>query len=934
MKKSPRNAIKRLAIGTLAGALTFSTMVGTEMMSDPVSVKAATTTARQAESLGRGLIAMKTSNGVFISWRYLGTDSSSVGFNIYKDGKKINSSVINNSTNFTDRSGSTSSKYYVATVVNGKEVEKSETVSVYQNQYFDIPLNKPAGGSVKGSSYTYTPNDASVADLDGDGEYEIILKWDPSNSKDNSQKGYTGSVIIDAYKMNGTRLWRVDLGKNIRAGAHYTQFMVYDFDGDGSAEMVCKTADGTKDGKGTYIGDNSKDYRNSSGYVLSGPEYLTLFDGKTGAALDTINYEPARGTVKSWGDSYGNRVDRFLGAVAYLNGKTPSVVMCRGYYTRAVLVAYNVSNKKLVKQWKFDSNDSGNSAYAGQGFHNLATADVDNDGCDEIVYGACTIDHNGKGLYSTGLKHGDAIHVGDFDPTRPGLEAWGCFEEKYGAALWDAKTGKVLVRKNASTDTGRCIAGNFVPGNKTAEMASYSDSVLYDASGNKVGNWSDVTKWGMNYAIYWDGDLEQEALDRTFIDGYKKGRLFTAEGCVSNNTTKANSSITADIIGDWREEVVLPTEDGNKLRVFSTTIETNYRLYTLMHNMQYRCQVAAQNVGYNQGAYTDYFIGTGYNLPAQPNIYTVGKKGTATNSGASNSGSSNSGALTQIGNVKDGWYYIKNINSQKYLQVKDNLGKNGQNVEISKGTGVTGQKWYVKNLGNGYVSIQNALGYMLDVTAGSSDNSVNIEIYSANGRDSQTFALAKTNSSNVFGILTKSSELRKGLDVQGNKTADGTNVQQYSYGEQGNQTWVFEPITYTASTNTGNENVGSATGNVNPGSTTGNANPGSATGNSNAGSTNSCAVSVKVESDWTSGATASITVKNTSGKDIKNWKVTINMDRVVTNIWNANLVSSEKGKTIISCPGWQTTLKAGESYTINGMLGNSASTVIKSAILQ
>ena len=187
--------------------------------------------------------------------------------------------------------------------------------------YFDIPIQKPAGGTTPdGVAYTYSPNDASVADLDGDGEYEIILKWDPSNSKDNAQSGYTGNVYIDAYKMNGKRLWRIDLGRNIRAGAHYTQFMVYDFDGDGYAEMVCKTADGTVDGEGNIIGDGSKDYRSSSGYILSGPEYLTLFDGRTGKAIDTIDYEPGRKCCRL-GDSYGNRVDRFLAGVAYLDGK-------------------------------------------------------------------------------------------------------------------------------------------------------------------------------------------------------------------------------------------------------------------------------------------------------------------------------------------------------------------------------------------------------------------------------------------------------------------------------------------------------------------------------------------------------------------------------------------------------------------------------------
>ena len=315
---------------------------------------------------------------------------------------------ITNSTNLQDASGTSSSKYTVRAVVGGTEQAASAAASVWGNNYLSVPLSIPAGGTTPdGVAYTYSANDASAGDLDGDGEYELIVKWDPSNSKDNSQSGYTGEVFIDAYKLNGTRLWRISLGKNIRAGAHYTQFMVYDLDGDGKAEVAMKTADA------------SKDYRNSSGYVLSGPEFLTIFNGQTGKALSTVNYEPARGNVSDWGDNYGNRVDRFLAAIAYLDGERPSLVMARGYYTRTVLVAYNWRNGQLTKQWTFDSNTSGNAGYAGQGNHNLSVADVDGDGKDEIIYGAMAVDDNGKGLYTTGLHHGDAMHL-TWTPTVPG----------------------------------------------------------------------------------------------------------------------------------------------------------------------------------------------------------------------------------------------------------------------------------------------------------------------------------------------------------------------------------------------------------------------------------------------------------------------------------------------------------------------------------
>lgn len=744
--------------------------------------------ARQVENLDRGLVAIKTSSGVYLSWRYLGTDSSSIGFYIYRNGSKINSSLLTSSTNYLDTSGSSSSTYYVQAVVNGSVTDTSDTVSVQANNYFDISLNKPSGGTTPdGTAYTYSPNDASVADLDGDGEYEIILKWDPSNSKDNSQDGYTGNVIIDAYKLNGTRLWRIDLGKNIRAGAHYTQFMVYDFDGDGAAEMVCKTADGTKDGTGSIIGSSSADYRTSAGRILSGPEYLTLFDGKTGANLDTIDYEPGRGTVSAWGDSYGNRVDRFLAAVAYLNGKTPSVVMCRGYYTRAVLVAYNVENKKLVKQWKFDSDSSGNSAYAGQGNHNLAVADVDQDGYDEIVYGACTIDHNGKGLYSTGLKHGDALHVGDFLPDRSGLEIWSCFESSpYGAALRDASTGNSIFKYTASSDTGRALAGNFIPGNNSAEFVSSASSNVYNGSGSTVAQWSDITKWNPNFAVYWDDDLEQEVLDRTMVDGYGKGRLLTASGVTYTNGSKSNCSIAADILGDWREEIVWPTSDGTALRVYVTTSVTSSRVYTLMHDTQYRCQIASQNVAYNQPAHTSFFLGTGYSLPSQPNVYAAG---------ASSSTPSSS-------TIADGWYYIKNPASQKYLQVEDNTLASGQNVEIGTGTGVDGQKWYLTNASDGSFTLKNGLGYMLDVYGSSAADGTNIIIWPANGGNGQSFKLAATSTSGVYGILTKASNYASSLDIYNFGTTDGSNVNEWTYYTNTCQLWKFESTTAPSGSST------------------------------------------------------------------------------------------------------------------------------------
>ncbi|MGO4733643.1 rhamnogalacturonan lyase [Paenibacillus sp. 2KB_22] len=580
------------------------------------------------EYLDRGVVAVKTGTGVFVSWRLLGTEGSNVSFNVYRDGTKVNATPITNSTNLQDASGTSSSKYTVRAVVSGTEQAASAAASVWGNNYLSVPLSIPAGGTTPdGVAYTYSANDASAGDLDGDGEYELIVKWDPSNSKDNSQSGYTGEVFIDAYKLNGTRLWRIGLGKNIRAGAHYTQFMVYDLDGDGKAEVAMKTADGSKDGTGVVIGDASKDYRNSSGYVLSGPEFLTVFNGQTGKALSTVNYEPARGNVSDWGDNYGNRVDRFLAAIAYLDGERPSLVMARGYYTRSVLVAYNWRNGQLTKQWTFDSNTSGNSGYAGQGNHNLSVADVDGDGKDEIVYGAMAVDDNGKGLYTTGLHHGDAMHLSDLDPDRPGLEVFQVHEtpSNAGVEFRDAGTGQLIWGVKTTKDIGRGMAADIDPRYKGAEV--WADGSLYTAKGQKLGT---TLPSSTNFGIWWDGDLLRELLDSNRIDKWNYTNsttmnLLTASGVSSNNGTKSTPNLQADLFGDWREEVVWRTNDSSALRIYTTTAVTDKRIYTLMHDPVYRLGVAWQNVAYNQPPHTGFYLGEGMNPPPVPNIRYAGR---------------------------------------------------------------------------------------------------------------------------------------------------------------------------------------------------------------------------------------------------------------------------------------------------------------------
>ena len=574
------------------------------------------TTPKQVEKLDRGLVAVRTSiNEVYIGWRLFGTDPSTIGFNVYRNGTKLNADPITNSTNYIDQTN-TDGNYTLKQVINGTEKNTGKGASVWMQNYLNIALDRPAGGTTPvGEAYTYSPNDCSVGDLDGDGEYEIILKWDPSNSKDNSQAGYTGNVYIDAYKLNGTKLWRIDLGRNIRAGAHYTQFMVYDLDGDGKAEMACKTADGTIDGAGVAIGDPNADYRNTGGYILAGPEFLTIFNGLTGAAMATTNYLPARGTVTAWGDNYGNRVDRFIAAVAYVDGARPSLIMGRGYYTRLVRVAWDWRNGQLTHRWTFDSNTPGNNFYAGQGNHQMTVGDVDGDGKDEIFNGSSAINDNGNGLWTNGMGHGDALHLTDMDPDRPGQELWQPYESpadngRVGAAMVDARTGaRLFTVPENSADVGRGIAANIDPRFRGSE-AWAARGGLNTATGVQIG----TIKPSQNFASWWDADFTRELLDGNTIAKWDYNTntlvpLLVASGATSNNGTKATPGLSADILGDWREEVIFRTTDNSNLRIYTTTDFTSHRLYTLMHDPQYRVAIAWQNSAYNQPPHPSFYIG-------------------------------------------------------------------------------------------------------------------------------------------------------------------------------------------------------------------------------------------------------------------------------------------------------------------------------------
>lgn len=595
------------------------------------------------EDLSRGVIAVRTgASQVYVGWRLFGTDPSGVGFNLYRSSngghaKRLNGTPLTAATNFVDKGAPSAqaNAYFVRPVVNGVEQAASASFTLPANaptqQYLSIPLQMPVGGTTpRGDTYAYTANDLSVGDLDGDGELEYVLKWDPTNARDNSQSGYTGSVYLDAYELDGTRLWRIDLGRNIRAGAHYTQFMVYDFDGDGRAEVMCKTADGTRSGTGQAIGNPTADYRNSSGYILSGPEYLTVFNGRDGAALATTGFVPARGAVDDWGDAYGNRVDRFLAGVAYLDGQLPSAIFSRGYYTRTVIVAWDWRNGALKQRWMFDSNDAG-PEYRGQGNHNLSIADVDHDGRQEVIFGSLTIDDDGTPLYVSGLGHGDALHVGDLVPSRAGLEIWGIHEADNvdGADLRDARTGARLcsiANVTGIEGPGRGVADDIWAGHPGAEFwgAGPGMTGLFDERCQHIGR----RPGSANFLVWWDADTTRELLDGNHIDKYGAHgdmRLLTVADVSSNNGTKSTPALSGDIFGDWREEVVWRTADNSALRIYTTTHVTTHRIYTLLHDPQYRVALAWQNTAYNQPPHPGFFIGSGMANPPAPNIVLIVK---------------------------------------------------------------------------------------------------------------------------------------------------------------------------------------------------------------------------------------------------------------------------------------------------------------------
>ncbi len=583
------------------------------------------------EKLSRGLIGIPTEEGMYFSWRMTLEDAAGLQFDLYRSSNggaevKLNKEPIDWTSDFLDRTVDyTVDNRWTLKATTGEVATWTRLKGEERNPYLSIPICKPEDGEIAGEPFTYTANDCSVGDLDGDGEYEIILKWSPSNSKRPPQRGFTGNTYLDAYKMDGTRLWRIDLGPNVRSGAATTNFLVFDFDGDGCAEICCKTGDGTVDGLGHRIGDAQVDWRTwdkkspTYGKIVNGPEYLTVFEGRTGKELDSKEYIPTRYPLDGWGgvggncgnDNTGGRSDRFTAGVAFLDGKTPSPVMVRGWYGRTVVAAWTFTNGALKHTWTFDSAAPGWETYSGMGNHSVTVADFDGDGCDEICVGAMTVDHDGKGLFTTGLRHGDALHAGRFIPSRQGMQVFGVHENEGdneivkrtpAVAMFDGATGEIIWQDGLGQDAGRGVAADIDPRYDGAECWCNIGGLRRGDTGEIICNRKPDS---CNFTIYWDADPLAELLDHVSISKWNWNAestdlLLKAEGVVSNNGTKGNPCLSGDILGDWREEVIWPSEDQTELRIYSTTIPAVDRRATWMNDRQYRLAIAWQNVAYNQ----------------------------------------------------------------------------------------------------------------------------------------------------------------------------------------------------------------------------------------------------------------------------------------------------------------------------------------------
>lgn len=592
---------------------------------------------RNMDAIDRGMVAIPTTSGNFVSWRIFGEEYYDVEYNLYRDGTLLNSEPLKVS-NYTDKGGKSNSKYTVAPVIRGKEQAQSKAITPWTKQdgngnyYWEIPVQPVSDRNGADASADYTLNDVSLADLDGDGISEFIVKRTCNVVTDLSQK--TRFHQLDCYDYNGNRLWWIDLGPNMLAGAdEQWDAVAYDWDGDGKAEVLMRGQDNMiihhADGTTTTIGSTTVDTRwDGIEYTSTGNEYLLYLEGATAKPYqigpsshpDYMDYPLTRGSDSDWGAGIiGHRSTKHFFGAPFLDGRHASIFLGRGIYTKHKMAAYDVdpATHALTQIWSWECSSSG--PWFGQGYHNYAIADVDWDGRDEIVYGSMVIDDNGKGLSTTGLGHGDAQHCSDLDPYRHGQEQFACNEDQPAMNYRDATTSTIYYRAVATSDDGRSLCANFTnqyPGSvgrsvTTGWISSVADKIIDELNGDAFIGWGDL-----NWRIYWDGDLCDEFLESPGTEGYAvvykpgtQSRLLSAVDTKLNNNTKNNPGAVGDLFGDWREEIVVRNAANTALRIYTTNIPTSYRNYTLWHDHQYRNAMVWQSLGYNQPPHKSYFLG-------------------------------------------------------------------------------------------------------------------------------------------------------------------------------------------------------------------------------------------------------------------------------------------------------------------------------------
>jgi rhamnogalacturonan endolyase len=558
----------------------------------------------------RGVMAVAVSGGAYVGWRFKATDPQALAFNVYRDDTLVNATPITDSTNLVDPGGSAGSSYTVRPVLDGVEQGESAAFVAWAQDYLTIPLVNSTGqaGRLVGT-----------ADLDGDCDYDFVVKYS-NNDQDVTQAADQGlpneTIKLEAYTNDGQFLWYRDLGPNIDTGVWFSPITVFDFDGDGRAEVALKasevaTADG---GDGDINGDGVTDYSSSTGefYANEHPdvEFLEVWDGATGATLARAPWVD----VGPWG-SDGYRYNRNMIAPAYLDGtgQNPSIIIMRGGNERTTIEAYDFDGATLTRRWDLTRAPNG-----GNYGHNVRLGDMDDDGRDELLYFTVAVDDDGTELWNTQQAHGDRVHMTDLIPDRPGMEIFYIqeFADVYDnpISVREAATGALIWGPTGDWgDVGRGLAANIDPNSPGVEVWA-SSGELYSPTGTVLGPRPNTP----NMAIWWDADRERELLDGTRVSKYGGGTLLDANGCVSG--TRNIPMGYGDILGDWREEVWWTCNGHTELRIYVSTEETDYRMYSLMQDPEYRTSVGCLMMGYVQATQPSYYVGSDMSPPPAPRI--------------------------------------------------------------------------------------------------------------------------------------------------------------------------------------------------------------------------------------------------------------------------------------------------------------------------